>query len=422
MKTFRASALSLLAALTLPSLVLAVDPPPGGGYPNNNTALGDDALLNLSFGVSSYADNTAIGFEALYNGTTISGNTAVGSQAMFSDTTGSDDVAMGFFALYHNTTGAFNVAIGADALLANTTGGENTAVGSETLEAATTAIQNTAVGFDAMVYNVTGSGNTAVGGGALTFTTSASKNSVLGVGAMAMGEGDYNVAVGYSAAYSMTGSNNIVIGYNGGLNLTKGANNIEIGNEGLKKDANLIRIGDASVQKETFIAGISGVTVANGVAVMVNKQGQLGVATSSARFKDDIQPMKDSSDVLLSLRPVTFRYKKELDSSGAPQFGLVAEQVAKVDPDLVVRDDSGKPYTVRYEAVNAMLLNEFLKEHQKVETQSQQIESLEKHLGEQGKINTEMRAALKAQAAQIQKVNAQLATQQSAPPLVSNPK
>jgi hypothetical protein len=412
---------ALCVAMASIRAVFALDPPPGGAYPNDTTALGSNALFNLDPD-SPYADNTAIGFEALYNASTTSGNTAVGSQAMFTNTAGEDNVAVGFSALYHNTTGTFNVAVGNAALITNTTGGDNTGIGTNALEFATTAIQNTAVGSGAMTYDETGIANTAIGAGALAFNATGSKNAALGVAAMDKGSGDNNVSLGYGAGYSITGSGNILIGYEGGFNLTSGANNIEVGNQGVKNDANLIRIGDTAVQKKTFIAGISGATIPNGVAIMVNNKGQLGVATSSARFKDDIQPMKNASDVILSLQPVTFRYKKELDSSGAPQFGLVAEQVAKVDPDLVVRDDSGKPYTVRYEAVNAMLLNEFLKEHQKVETQSQQIESLEKHLGEQGKINTEMRAALKAQAAQIQKVNAQLATQQSAPPLVSNPK
>jgi hypothetical protein len=346
--------------LFLPPETFALNPPPGGGYPNEVTALGNDALFNLNPGST---DNTAIGFEALYNASTASGNTAVGSQAMFSDSTGGDDVAVGFFALNHNTTGTFNVAIGNDALIANTTGGENTAIGCDALEAGTTAIQNTAIGYGAMADDQTGSSNTVVGLDAFAFNVSGSKNAVFGDGAMNNGSGSYNVALGYFAGYNVTGDSNIIIGSNSGLNLTKGDNNIEIGNQGTKTDANLIRIGDIATQKKTFIAGISGATISNGAAVMVNNKGQLGVATSSARFKDDIQPMKGASDVLLSLQPVTFHYRKELDSSGTPQFGLVAEQVAKIDPDLVARDDSGQPYTVRYEAVNAMLLNEILKEH-----------------------------------------------------------
>jgi hypothetical protein len=124
------------------------------------------------------------------------------------------------------------------------------------------------------------------------------------------------------------------------------------------------------------------VTVPNGVGVIIDSDGHLGTMTSSARFKDNIRPMKDASDAILSLRPVTFRYKKEIDSSGIPQFGLVAEEVAKVDPDLVIRDDAGKPCTVRYEAVNAMLLNEFLKEHRKVEEQDAAITAQQSEIGE----------------------------------------
>jgi hypothetical protein len=177
-----------------------------------------------------------------------------------------------------------------------------------------------------------------------------------------------------------------------------------------KNDASYIRIGDIKTQKKTFIAGINGVTVSSGVAVVVDKMGQLGVATSSARFKDDIQPMKDASDVLLSLQPVTFRYKKDLDSLGTPQFGLVAEQVAKVDPDLVARDDSGQPYAVRYEAVNAMLLNEFLKAHRRIDKDETAMGEMQESLRAQGATIAQLKSALAAQAAQIEKVSAQMQT------------
>ena len=168
-----------------------------------------------------------------------------------------------------------------------------------------------------------------------------------------------------------TGSNNIALGFNAGFNLTTGSNNIDIGNTGVAAgESNTIRIGTEGTQKATFIAGISGVTVAGGVGVIIDTNGHLGTVVSSARFKDEIKPMDKASEAILALQPVTFRYKKELDPDGIPQFGLVAEQVEKVNPDLVARDEQGKPYTVRYEAVNAMLLNEFLKEHRKVEEQA----------------------------------------------------
>jgi len=161
-------------------------------------------------------------------------------------------------------------------------------------------------------------------------------------------------------------------------------------------DANTIRIGNG-LQRRTFISGISSVTVPNGVPVVINSDGQLGVMTSSAHYKEAIQPMAKSSEALLALRPVTFRYKKELDPAAIPQCGLVAEEVAKVDPDLVARDEKGKPYTVRYEAVNAMLLNEFLKEHRKVE---------------------ELEKAMAKLQATIEKVSAQVAAEHSAPRVV----
>jgi len=198
-----------------------------------------------------------------------------------------------------------------------------------------------------------------------------------------------------------TGSFNTALGDNAGFNLTTGSNNIEIGNRGVAGEANTIRIGTRGTQTNAYIAGISGATVPTGVAVIVDTNGHLGTTTSSARFKEAIQPMDKASEAILALQPVTFRYKHELDPDGIPQFGLVAEDVEKVNPDLVARDAYGKAYTVRYEAVNAMLLNEFLKEHRKVE-------SLEKAIAEQQKENESMRAMLKEQAAQIQKVSAQL--------------
>jgi hypothetical protein len=487
MKTSRASALALVAALILPSLVLAVDPPPGGGYPNQNTALGDDALFDLN---TTASQNTALGFEALYNNVYGSSNTAVGASALFTDTgdygntavgagalsitnctqnntavgyfalagtaarcAGDWTVAIGYeamaeggglsctavgsFALMHNA-GQLNTAIGEEALAGNTGGIDNTATGWRCLFQNSGGSENTAAGLEAMFFNRTGSHNTAMGAtalqsnlggddnaaygqGALRLNTSGHSNTAAGTGALRKNRvGNGNTAEGFGALReNVTGSGNIAFGVEAGDKLT-GSDNIAIGSEGVAGEANTIRIGSAQLHKAVYVAGVHGTTISDGVAVMVNSNGQLGVATSSARFKDDIQPMKDASDVLLSLQPVTFRYKKELDSLGTPQFGLVAEQVAKVDPNLVARDDSGQPYTVRYEAVNAMLLNEFLKEHRTVAAQNAQIELLEKRLGEQDKINAEMRAALGAQAEQIQKVNAQLATQQPAARLVSN--
>src|SRR5438477_380078 len=219
----------------------------------------------------------------------------------------------------------------------------NTAEGDGALSSVTTGFSNTANGFSALFSNTTGIDNTANGVEALFFNT--------------------------------TGSSNIALGVSAGQNLTTGNNNIDIGNPGVAAEANTIRIGTVGTQTKTFIAGISGAGV-TGVAVKVNAAGQLGTAPSSERFKDAIKPMDKASEAVLALKPVTFHYKKELDPDGTPQFGLIAEEVAKVNPDLVARDDQGKIYTVRYDAVNAMLLNEFLKEHSKVEELKKQVERL----------------------------------------------
>ena len=174
-----------------------------------------------------------------------------------------------------------------------------------------------------------------------------------------------------------------------------------------------MRLGKNGVQKNTYIAGVSGVTVAGGIGMVIDSGGHIGTSTSSARYKEQIKPMEKASEAILSLKPVTFRYHNELDPAGIPQFGLVAEEVEKVNPDLVARDEQGKPYTVRYEAVNAMLLNEFLKEHRKVEEQALEVKSLKKAMTQQQAENKEMMALLKEQAAQIQKVSNQLRLQAS---------
>jgi hypothetical protein len=227
--------------------------------------------------------------------------------------------------------------------------------------------------------------------------------------------GTNNTAIGANALENnTTGSSNIAVGYFAGSNLTTGKNNIYIGNSGSSSgEGAKIRIGTIGIQKATFIAGISGVTVPSGVGVIVGTDGKLGTVVSSARYKDALKPMDKASEAILALKPVTFRYKRELDPEGIPQFGLVAEQVEKVNPDLVARDDEGRPYTVRYEAVNAMLLNEFLKEHRKNEEQEKTIVELKSGM-------TALAATVKEQAAQIQKVSAQLELSKSAPRTVLN--
>jgi len=206
--------------------------------------------------------------------------------------------------------------------------------------------------------NTSGAANTASGAYALQANTT----------------GLNNTAAGYNALFNnKTGSNNIALGYQAGQAVLL-SSNIDIGNPGFGTDANTIRMGTS--QTQTYLAGVFGVTSASGVPLYVNSSGQLGTLTSSARFKDHIQPMNDASEALYSLQPVTFKYKSDIDPLGIPQFGLVAEQVGQVDPDLVARDAKGAIYTVRYEAVNAMLLNEFLKQHRKVEEQNRELETL----------------------------------------------
>ena len=221
------------------------------------------------------------------------------------------------------------------------------------------------------------------------------------VGRLALGNaaaGGDNVAVGDMALTYCSGKKNIALGASAGDKITTGDHNIDIGNEGTATDNRIIRIGNRKTQRATYFAAINGVTVADGVPVIINALGQLGTATSSARYKEGIKPMNEASKPVLSLQPVTFRYKKELDPQAIPQFGLVAEDVAKVDPELVARDEEGKPYTVRYEAVNAMLLNEFIKEHQKVTDQNREI--------------AQLRAAVTRLKATVEKVGAQLAPDQ----------
>ena len=384
----------------------------GCGSDPSNTFLGDDALLS-----NTNTGNTAVGAQALEFNTSGSENTATGAQALWNNTTGGGNTATGFWALLNNTTGSGNTANGTAALYSNTTANGNTATGDSALYSNTDGFSNTATGSEALFSNTTGYTNTAIGANALLSNTAGFGNTAIGLAALFSNtDGFNNTAIGDSALFSnTTGRNNIALGDSAGINLTTGKNNIDIGNAGVAGEANKIRIGTKGTQKAAFIAGISGATVASGVGVIVGSNGQLGTVVSSERFKDAIKPMDKASEAILALQPVTFRYKHELDPDGIPQFGLVAEEVEKVNPDLVARDAYGKAYTVRYEAVNAMLLNEFLKEHRKVE-------SLEKAIAEQQKENESMRAMLKEQAAQIQKVSAQLEASRGAQQtVVSNP-
>ena len=342
-----------------------------------NTAIGHGALNGPGFGSVIGNSNTASGFKSLFSNRTGNNNTANGVEALFSNTSGFDNTANGFQALYSNRTGNFNTANGEAALLDNTTGSDNTADGVAALLSNTTGANNTATGWQALYSNTTGFSNTAAGYDALVNNT--------------------------------TGHENIAVGYLAGQNLTTGSNNIDIGNAGSAGESNYIRIGTVGTQTAAFIAGIHSATV-SGTAVVVNSSGQLGVATSSVRFKEEIKPMDKASEAVLALKPVTFRYKKAIDPAATQQFGLVAEEVAKVNPALVLPDKEGKPYTVRYDAVNAMLLNEFLKEHRKVEQQRRDFEAA---LAQQQK-------QIDALAAGLQKVSTQIEASKAAPQVAEN--
>jgi hypothetical protein len=330
-------ALALLYFAVLPK-AQAVIPPPDGGYPNFTTAEGQNAVKNLTTG----AGNTAVGWFSLESVTTGSYNTGVGAGTLVLN------------------TGDSNTAVGIGALLLNTAGFQNTAVGARALFSDTTAFGNTANGAEALSNNTTGSGNVAIGAQALNLNTT----------------GTSNIALGFSAGANITGDDNIDIGSTGGLS-----------------ESGTIRIGQNGSQTSTFIAGIRGVTTINpAIPVLIDTVGQLGTMSSSKRFKKEIKPIDKASEAILAFKPVTFHYQS--DTKDTPQFGLIAEEVADVNPDLVVRDKNGEIYTVRYEAVNAMLLNEFLKEHKKVE----QLESTVASLA----------ATVKEQAAQFRKVTAQI--------------
>jgi len=337
-----------LACFAISPMAQAVVPAPDGGYPGQNTAEGQSALLHLGGGTY----NTALGWASL--GFNVIGNfdTAVGAAALLNNTA-NNNTATGAGALLSNTTGGSNTANGAFALFSNTSGGENTANGYNAL-LNTTGSTNTAIGSSALIHNTGGNGNTAVGDSAFFNNT--------------------------------TGSGNIALGFNAGQSVTMANNVICIGTDGNNEN------------DSCYIGNIFSSTV-SASAVFVNSNGRLGTMTSSKRFKQDIKAMDNVSEALYALKPVSFRYKKEFDPAGASQLGLVAEDVEKVNRDLVVRDKEGKPYTVRYDQVNAMLLNEFLKEHREVQ---------------------DLKTQVKALTAGLQKVSAQLQLNQHGPETVSN--
>ena len=340
----------------------ALNPPPDGGYPGGNTAEGQDALLSLTSGLY----NTALGLFSLRINTTGSFNTATGAGTLLSNT-GSDNTATGAGALLSNTSGVSNTATGESALFFNTTGTNNTADGSGALLKNTTGTDNTALGLDALFNNTTGNTNMAIGNSALNSNTTGSDNTV----------------IGFSSGFAVTTANNVIC----------------IG----------ARVAGANVSNTCYIGSIFGQTSSAGTAVFINSDGKLGTTTSSKRFKEGIKPMDKTSESLFSLKPVSFRYKKEIDPASTSQFGLVAEDVEKVNPDLVVRDKDGKPYSVRYDQVNAMLLNEFLREHRTVQEHEAIIAQVESNAAKQEATIARQQKQIEALTEGLQKVSAQLA-------------
>jgi uncharacterized coiled-coil protein SlyX len=424
----------------LPSVQATPDPANPGGA---NTADGANALQNRTTGEF----NTAFGTNALFSLTTGSNNGAQGNSALFSLTTGNGNSAVGSIALRFLTIGNQNVAIGNTSMNNITTGSRNTAVGYGTNRSGNNS-DNTAVGWTALINNTTGPQNVAVGASALESNTTGDKNVAIGFQALQSNTtaGNSSNAVGYQAlqdsnglfnnafgwralANNTTGANNTAMGDGAGASNTTGSNNLLLGAnvDGTIGVSNNIAIGidsDGVTSGRAFIGRVRGVTVGqlNGIPVIIDTDGQLGTNNSARRFKKDIKPMDQASEAILALKPVTFHYKNgdTKEAEDTPQFGLIAEDVAEVNPELAVTDTDGQLLTVRYDAINVMLLNEFIKEHKKVEQQQASIAELKSTVALQQKGMEVLTAQLKEQASQIQRVSAQVEMHKAAPRTVAN--
>jgi hypothetical protein len=376
-----------------------------------NTGIGSYSLLNLTPGGTacsiispSGCYNTAAGYNALGSMTNGFENTAVGMEALTNNIGGAGNSALGFLALNFNTSGNYNTASGYRALygapfsVANpnaATGTNNTGIGANALYSYSTGSNNTASGVNALYSNTIGNYNTAIGFEALYADLSSVDNTATGAYALRANNGSFNTASGFEALYHNTsGTHNVAAGFQAGFNLTTGSNNIEIGNTGAAADHNTIRIGTQGTQAATFIAGIYGHSL-TGSAVVITSAGELGVVASSERFKTEIAPMGSKSSKLDRLSPVTFKLKS--DASGTVQYGLIAEEVAKVYPELVIRGKHGRIDGVRYDELAPMLLNEVQKEHEHALVQDAEISALKAQLAE-------MHAALAAMQAEDQLV------------------
>jgi len=409
----------LLACFALLPRAQAVGPDTDGTIPGSNNGEGIGVLVSRTSGIW----NTGTGFEALNHLTAGNQNTATGLRALSSDTNGGFNTATGVFSLFSNINGFFNSATGAYSLANNISGIHNTANGYAALYR-NTADNNTATGFAALYRNTTGVSNTAVGSGALSSNTDGGVNDAFGVNALSSHTtGSFNTAIGANALlFDTIGQANVAVGNSALQNSTGPGGNIALGasagvNVNTASDVICIGAPGDDVDNSCYIGQIFGQSVAlgSGTPVLVDSDGKLGTVLSSRRFKHDIKPMDKASEAILALKPVTFHYKS--DTKGTPQFGLIAEEVAEVNPDLAVRDKKGEILSVRYDQINAMLLNEFLKEHKRVE----QLKSdFQVTVAEQQKEIQALTASVKEQAAQIQKVSAQVELNKAAPQMVAD--
>jgi hypothetical protein len=397
----------------------AVVPAPDGGYPGGNTAEGQNALFRLDTGgfntavgwlslrsLSAGSFNTAVGAGTLF-ANTADEITACGAAALLSNTTGEGNTAHGAFSLFSNTEGNFNTAVGDRALFGNTTGSGNTANGIHALFNNTEGSDNTASGHFALGANTMGSNNTANGASALSSNTAGVQNTASGTFALSQSTGDNNTTVGSGALQSSTtGSGNIAMGASAGSDVTTASNVIAIGASG-DDLGNSCFIGQIYTNVQPQVG-------TDPDLVTMNSRGRLGRANvSSRRYKHDIQPMDKASETIYALKPVSFRYHKQYDATQTIVFGLIAEEVAEVHPDLVGRNHQGQPESVPYEQINAMLLNEFLKQHKLVEEQQATIAQLKREM-------QTVVVRLKEHDSEIQEVSDQVQMNGSTARVVSN--
>ncbi|MCA9511345.1 MAG: tail fiber domain-containing protein [Myxococcales bacterium] len=348
------------------------------GFTGANAAFGEAALGAITTGFW----NAALGYRALAANTSGDRNAALGTRALEHNTTGFFNTATGHRSLGSNTTGYYNTSTGTYAMGLNTTGTRNTALGDAALQSNQNGSRNTGSGFLALTSNTVGFQNTAAGSGALAYNTSGSKNTAAGAESLRSNTtGSNNTAAGYGALYSLTsGSSNIAVGYTAGAGLTAGSNNIYLANQGAAAESGQIRIGTLGTHTQATIAGIHGRTSTGGIAVLVNASGTLGTTTSSARFKRDVADMGDASDVLMKLRPVVFHYTEEAvgkEASGELQYGLIAEEVADIAPELVAPGADGAPYSVKYHVLPALLLNEVQQQRAEIARLRSRVAELE---------------------------------------------